>query len=122
LGNERDIMTDEVVKRLQEICNLYTDILGKVILFGSYSRNEQNADSDIDLYIEPKDNSMTTARFGANKRYKDFKYTLYDSFPNEFDLLSYGGKRDIAAVKKSPLWEQIEKDGIVIYDEGTKAL
>lgn len=115
-------MTEEVVKKLQEICSLYTDILGKVILFGSYSRNEQNSDSDIDLYIEPKDISMTTAKFGANSRYKDFKFALYDNFPNEFDLLSYGGKRDISAIKKSPLWEQIEKDGIVIYDEGTKAV
>ena len=31
----------------------YADILGKVILFGSYSRGEAGEQSDIDLYIEP---------------------------------------------------------------------
>lgn len=28
------------------------------------------------------------------------------TFPNEFDLLAYGGKRDLAVMKKSPLWEK----------------
>ena len=112
----------DVIERLRKICIEYSDILGVVILFGSYSRGEQTKDSDIDLYIEPKDANMTTAKMGANKRYKEFKYDLYDSFPNQFDLLSYGGKRDIEAMKKSPLWKQISKDGVVIYDQRAKAV
>lgn len=43
----------DVIKQLQMICNAYADILGKVILFGSYSRGEAGEQSDIDLYIEP---------------------------------------------------------------------
>ena len=113
---------DEVVEKLKEICLLYSDVLGIVILFGSFSRGEENEKSDVDLYIEPKNASLTTAKFGANKRYKEFKYTLYDSLPFEFDLLAYGGKRDIASMKKSPLWKQIEKDGILIYDQRTKTI
>lgn len=112
----------DIIEELHEICSAYSDILGVVILFGSYSRGEQTKDSDIDLYIEPKDANMTTAKMGANKRYKEFKYDLYDSFPNQFDLLSYGGKRDIEAMKKSPLWKQISKDGVVIYDQRAKAV
>lgn len=112
----------DVIKQLQMICNSYTDILGKVILFGSYSRGEAGEKSDIDLYIEPKDIKMTTEKFGRNKRYKDFKYTLYDRFNMDFDLLSYGGTRDISTIRKSPLWKQIEKDGILIYDQGTKVI
>lgn len=108
---------EETVKKLKEICGDYTDILGAVILFGSYSRNEADEDSDIDLYIEPKDISMTTSKFGENKRYKEFKYALFDSFSADFDLLSYGGKRDISNMRKSPLWLQIQKDGIPIYDQ-----
>ena len=113
---------EQLINKLRSICTSYADILGRVILFGSYSRNEANAESDIDLYIEPKNPDMTTARFGANKRYKAFKYDLYDSFPVEFDLLTYGGKRDITSMRKSPLWKQIEKDGVLIYDQRTETI
>ena len=108
---------EETVRKLKEICGRYTDILGTVILFGSYSHDDADLSSDIDLYIEPKDISMTTSKFGANKRYKEFKYTLYDSFPTDLDLLAYGGKRDITTMKNSPLWVQIQKDGVIIYDQ-----
>lgn len=113
---------DQLIEKLRHICYSYADILGRVILFGSYSRDEAQTGSDIDLYIEPKNPEMTTARFGANKRYKSFKYDLYEAFPVEFDLLAYGGKRDISNIRKSPLWEQIEKDGVLIYDQRTEAI
>ena len=112
-----EMKREETVKKLKEICVQYTDILGTVILFGSYSRDDADHNSDIDLYIEPKDINMTTTKFGSNKRYKEFKYALFDSFPTEFDLLAYGGKRDISTMKKSPLWLQIQKDGVIIYDQ-----
>lgn len=112
----------EIIQQLQTICRAYADILGRVILFGSYSRGEANEGSDIDLYIEPKDIKMTTEKFGKNKRYKDFKYALYGNFNTEFDLLSYGGIRDITSMRKSPLWEQIEKDGILIYDQESEVV
>ena len=112
-----DMGREETVRKLKEICGRYTDILGTVILFGSYSRDDADLSSDIDLYIEPKDISMTTSKFGANKRYKEFKYTLYDSFPTDFDLHAYGGKRDITTMRNSPLWVQIQKDGVIIYDQ-----
>ncbi|MCR4908594.1 MAG: nucleotidyltransferase domain-containing protein [Lachnospiraceae bacterium] len=113
---------EETIRKLKEICGQYADILGIVILFGSYSRDDADRNSDIDLYIEPRDVNMTSAKFGSNKRYKEFKYTLYDSFPMEFDLLAYGGKRDITNVKNSPLWVQIQKDGVLIYDQRSKTV
>ena len=111
-----------IVKMLREICKSYSDIFGKVILFGSYSRNEQSETSDIDLYIESKYENMTTYKLGTNKRYREFKYQLNDVFSNQIDLLAYGGKRDIKNIKKSPLWKQIETDGIIIYDQGAKTI
>jgi predicted nucleotidyltransferase len=112
----------EIVQELRKICCEYSDILGLVILFGSYSRGEQTADSDIDLYIEPKDADMTTTQFGKQKRYKEFKYDLYDSFPNQFDLMSYGGRRDLKSIRKTPLWSQIAKDGVIVFDQRTEAV
>ncbi len=107
----------KTILQLRKICREYSDILGMVILFGSYSRNEATDGSDIDLYIEPLDRNMTSSKFWANKRYKEFEYALYDAFSCQFDLLSYGGKKDLASIRKSPLWTQIEKDGITIYDQ-----
>lgn len=114
--------TEELIENLKRICDAYSDILGTVILFGSYSRNEAEEDSDIDLYIEPKDRSVSSTKFGVNKRYKDFKFSLYDTFSRNFDLLVYGGTRELNSVRKSPLWKQIEKDGILIYEQGTKVI
>lgn len=113
---------DQLVEKLRSICSSYADILGRVILFGSYSRSEAKLGSDIDLYIEPKNPEITTARFGASKRYKSFKYDLYDTFPVGFDLLAYGGKRDLSSMRKSPLWKQIEKDGILVYEQRTETI
>ena len=111
-----------MIKELQQICDRYSDILGVVILFGSYSRDEANEKSDIDLYIEPKDANISTQRFGKSKRYKEFKYDLYDSFSTEFDLLSYGGVRDIQRIRRTPLWRQIQKEGVVVYDQRAEAV
>ena len=41
---------DEVIQKLSSICDLYSDILGMVILFGSYSRDEATGESDMDCY------------------------------------------------------------------------
>ena len=35
----------DIIEELREICSAYSDILGVVILFGSYSRGEQTKDN-----------------------------------------------------------------------------
>ena len=111
-----------VENKLHSICEEYSDILGLVILFGSFSRREASEWSDIDLYIEPVSSEMTTSKLWNNKRYKEFQYNLFESFPQEFDLLAYGGKRDVDNIKKSPIWKQIVRDGVTIYDQRAKAV
>lgn len=113
---------NNTVSRLTDICNQFSDILGLVILFGSYSRGEEDANSDIDLYVEPKDISMTTDKFSRSKSYRKFKFALYDGLDKDFDLLTYGGVRDITAMRRSPLWKQIEKEGILIYGQRAESL
>ncbi len=113
---------DGIEKKLHSICEEYSDILGLVILFGSFSRREASEQSDIDLYIEPVSLDMTTSKLWKNRRYKEFQYSLFKSFPQEFDLLAYGGKRDVGSMKRTPLWKQIVDDGVTIYDQRSKAL
>ena len=114
--------TDRIVSRLKEICAKYADILGLVILFGSFSRNEATEKSDIDLYVESKDLRMTTGKLMNSKRYRMFRNDLYENFTQEFDVLTFGGKRDTGMVRQSKLWREIEKDGVTIYDQGTETI
>jgi len=111
-----------IIEKLKNICSEYSDILGMVILFGSISRNEGKDDSDIDLYVESKELKMTTDKLCTSKRYKDFRKDLSRSFEKSLDVLAYGGKRDTGLIRKSMLWKQIEKDGVLIYDQRTKAV
>ena len=112
----------ETIRQIQEICKEYADVLGMVVLFGSFARGEQTDSSDIDLYIEARDENITTSALGKNKRFISFRNRMYSVFPQEFDFLAYGGRRDIANIKKSRLWNQIEKDGIVLYDKRTETI
>lgn len=116
------IETDQIVSKLKEICVKYTDILGLVILFGSFSRGEATKRSDIDLYVESKDLKMTTGKLMSSKRYRMFRNDLYESFSQKFDVLTFGGKRDTGMVRQSKLWREIKKDGVTIYDQGTETI
>ena len=100
---------EKIIEKLKTICNAFSDILGVVILFGSYSRGDYTSSSDIDLYIEPKDVNMTSAKLWKNRRYKEFEYTLYDNFPCEFDLISYGGEKRFEQYKKKSIVEADRK-------------
>jgi len=111
-----------IIEKLKSICFEYADILGMVILFGSVSRGEVREGSDIDLYVESKELKMTTDKLCTSKRYKDFRNELNNSFNRSFDVLAYGGKRDTRLIRKSMLWKQIEKDGVLIYDQRAKAV
>lgn len=113
---------DKTINKLQNICESYSDILGLVILFGSFSRKEAKEGSDIDLYIEPRSIDITTSKLWKNRRYNDFQKCLFENFPQEFDFLAYGGKRDIATIRKTPLWQQIESDGVTIYDQRSEVV
>ncbi len=115
------ITTDAAADRIRLICRKYQNLLNKVILFGSYSRGEQTEKSDIDLYIE---SSQTTGKALRSRDFREFEFELHDAFDNllSFDLLLFGGKRDVAQVKKSLLYQQIIKDGVLLYDKNTETV
>lgn len=106
------------IERIGEICAEYADILGRVILFGSVARSENTETSDIDLYVEPLDLAMTSGKLEKNKAYREFRLRLFDLYDGkvDYDILSFGGKRDLQNIKASMLWDQIEKDGVILYD------
>ncbi len=103
-----------VENSIRPICSKYGDLFSRVILFGSFSRNEQKENSDLDLYIE---SSKTTGKTLVSKEYRNFVYDVYDASNKEFDFITIGGKRDLNNVRKSMLYQHIIKDGIVLYDK-----
>lgn len=113
----------ECIHKLKELCEAYGDILGRVILFGSVARGDHTEQSDIDLYVESKNTKITTAKLEQSSRLRKFEHRLYDMYSGtEFDILAFGGKRDLLRVRKTLLWKQIEKDGVVLYDKRSEAI
>lgn len=118
VGDGMKIDRQNCIERIGEICAEYADILGRVILFGSVARNETTETSDIDLYVEPLDLAMTSGELEKNKAYREFRLRLFDLYDGkvDYDILSFGGKRDLQNIRKTMLWEQIERDGVILYD------
>lgn len=110
------------IKDIGRICTEYAAILGKVILFGSVARNENTEESDIDLYVEPRDLAMTSGKMEKNKEYREFRLKLFELYNGkvDYDILSFGGKRDLENIRKTLLWNQIERDGVILYDGRTE--
>lgn len=110
------------IENIGRICTEYASILGRVILFGSVARSENTETSDIDLYVEPRDLTMTSGKLEKNKTYREFRLKLFDLYDGkvDYDILSFGGKRDLQNMKGTTLWSQIEKDGVILYDGRTE--
>ena len=80
------------IENIGKICAEYADILGRVILFGSVARSE-NTEREFRLKL----------------------FALYDG-KVDYDILSFGGKRELQNIKRTLLWHQIEEDGVILYD------
>ncbi len=95
-------MTSEMIHKLQHC--LATLPVEKAWLFGSYSRGEEQPDSDIDLLV----------RFDADARISLFKYAgiilaLEAAMGKEVDLVQEGSLLPFAA-------KTAEEDKILIYE------
>ena len=75
----------------------------KAWLFGSYSRGEQRADSDVDILILP-DKSQHFSLFTLSEIYEDLKELL----GREVDVITVGGLMPFAR-------ESADRDKILIY-------
>lgn len=99
---------------LQDIKKLYENDLEQIILFGSYARNEQTVDSDIDIFVIVDDRPDSLKK-------KD--NALYDA-SYELTLSSGVTMHPMAVSKKHfdkwkavhPFYRNIQEDGIVLYD------
>ncbi len=106
-------MTDKIYS-IEEIKNIVGSILpsyeiGRVFLFGSYSRNEASRDSDLDFYIEDYSYKKfhTLATLFAD---------LEEGFDKSIDIVTDMGiayNYEKAGMKE--LLDSIRRDGVFIY-------
>ena len=94
---------EDIKKRLKEILS-HTEV-EKAILFGSYAKNQQTEQSDIDILID------------SNGKLKGFKYfALIDAIRQKFD-------KDVDVIEKmeidknSRIEKEIERTGIIVYEK-----
>ena len=89
----------------QQIADYFkTQPVLKAWLFGSYSRGEQRADSDVDILILP-DKSQHFSLFTLSEIYEDLKEML----GREVDVITVGGLMPFAR-------ESADRDKILIYE------
>ena len=101
-GNYQTMSTQVMTQQLAEYFK--TQPVLKAWLFGSYSRGEQRADSDIDILILP-DKSQHFSLFTLSEIYEDLKELL----GCEVDLITVGGLMPFAR-------ESADRDKILIYE------
>ncbi|MFB4472748.1 nucleotidyltransferase family protein [Virgibacillus sp. SK37] len=75
--------TVEILSELSKNLNIWREKYGvkRIGLFGSYSRDEQNESSDIDLVVEFNDKDLSF------DNYMDLKINLEDLFHKPIDLV-----------------------------------
>jgi predicted nucleotidyltransferase len=97
----------------ENMVNLFGDKLKKIILYGSYAKNNQNKESDIDFFVLVDDTEENLRRT---------KYQIADIMTKlslNYDILvsiteeTYNRYRDYSEIL--PFYRNISKEGIAIY-------
>lgn len=91
------------MEQIRQICS--TNGVKTLFAFGSVTRNELKADSDIDLVVELED----TDPLSYSDHYFNLKFALQDLLQRPIDLLEQ------KAIKNPYLKEQIEKTRVLVY-------
>ena len=94
-------LLDEIKEKLAPIATEYG--VNKILLFGSYSRSEATADSDLDFYIADKGELHSLLKLSG------MILDLQETFGCKIDLLS--GK-----IEDSALFDNIVREGVVVFD------
>ena len=105
---------DIVLKELTEqIYDLLGDKLDKVVLYGSYARGDNTEESDVDVLV------LTNMEPEENRRILWTLNKIFSRVGLEHDILLSMfllGKKPFHARKPIlPFYQNIEKDGVVVY-------
>lgn len=112
------LMTTESVQDLlrpyiEELKGLYGNKLHSVVLFGSYARNEQNKDSDIDvmIFVDLTEEELIPYRKKLSNLTYDFNWdhdTDIEPIQKSISQFNYW-------VNTYSFYSNVRKDGITLY-------
>ena len=93
------------IDQIKEACSVHR--VKRLLAFGSVTRNELRADSDIDLVVEIDDRDP----FAYTDHYFALKSKLQDLLKRPIDLL------EAKAIKNPALQREIDNTKVVVYGE-----
>lgn len=93
---------DEVCRVIRKTCPQHPEI-EKVAVFGSFSRGEENENSDVDLLVAFSPEASYSERM-------DFGDQLADAFGRDVDCISclYGASARFVS--------EVKRDGVIVYE------
>lgn len=90
--------------------------LQKCILFGSVARGDDTESSDMDfvfVFDKPFSKIQNTKSY---KEFRDNFYKIVEDTP--VDKINLSDREFSGAFKKSPIYDSVVNEGIVLYDKG----
>lgn len=105
-----DNFRDEIVAELRQKLSLP---VVSVVLFGSFAREEQTSESDVDILIVTSDTGQKSV---VERLLLGYSLEFYDRFGHRLEALVYDYKQANELYKRAPaLYAEIEEDGQVIF-------
>jgi len=108
-------MDEKVKNELNNIVQALskTNTVSRIYLFGSYSRGEENEDSDIDLCV------LTTEKFDSHfKTAGNFRRKIFDIQTMPLDLIAENHDDFYFHAKRpSSFYHEIAENGVLLYEQ-----
>ncbi len=101
---------DEVEKSLHSILD---ESIQEIILYGSYARGEQEADSDLDIIVLVDDDNLSYYR----KKVNDLRVELSLKYDIVLSIIIKNYAHYMKNVNVIPYYENIHREGIELYGE-----
>lgn len=94
---------EEIIKKVSTILSDFS--IKRAILFGSYAKNTQDSNSDIDIVVDSGGKLLNIGFYGLLEE-------LVEVLEKKVDLI------EISEIKKgSQIYKDIQEEGIIIYEE-----
>lgn len=109
-----DSKTKEILTEIKDkVKQIMGDQLISIILYGSYARNEQDDDSDMDVVILTKADDETLERYDL--QLNDVMFDLFLKYNIVITILLKNFYQFNKYVETVPLYKNIKTEGIEIY-------